>query len=84
MIKSVPYILAELPMNLLVKRLGANVTLPIMGILWGIVSACQGSYGPLLLSSPALSRQLRCRPLLPQSSCVSILPWRHRRYHPLA
>jgi hypothetical protein len=46
MIKSVPYILAELPMNLLVKRLGAHVTLPIMVILWGIVSACQGSYCP--------------------------------------
>ena len=43
-------------MNLLVKRLGANVTLPIMVILWGIVSACQGSHRPLLLSSPALSR----------------------------
>lgn len=32
----------ELPMNLLMKRLGANVTLPVMVILWGMVCACQG------------------------------------------
>lgn len=34
----------ELPMNLLMKRLGANVTLPVMVVLWGIVCACQGSH----------------------------------------
>ncbi|KAH9077941.1 MFS general substrate transporter [Lactarius deliciosus] len=48
----VPYILMELPMNLLMKRLGANVTLPLMVILWGIVCACQGavhSYYGLLI-----------------------------------
>ncbi|KAF8258354.1 MFS general substrate transporter [Lactarius quietus] len=48
----VPYILMELPMNLLMKRLGANVTLPIMVILWGVVCACQGavhSYHHLLV-----------------------------------
>jgi len=48
----VPYILVELPMNLLMKRIGANVTLPIMVILWGIVCACQGavhSYKSLLI-----------------------------------
>jgi len=48
----VPYILMELPMNLLMKRLGANVTLPIMVILWGVVCACQGavhSYHGLLV-----------------------------------
>ncbi|KAI0267288.1 MFS general substrate transporter [Gloeopeniophorella convolvens] len=39
----VPYIIMELPMNLLMKRLGANVTLPIMVILWGMVCACQGA-----------------------------------------
>ena len=44
MIKSVPYVFMELPMNLLMKRLGANVTLPVMVILWGIVCACQGSH----------------------------------------
>jgi hypothetical protein len=33
----------ELPMNLLMKRVGANVTLPVMVILWGIACACQGS-----------------------------------------
>ncbi|KAI0305353.1 MFS general substrate transporter [Multifurca ochricompacta] len=48
----VPYILMELPMNLLMKRLGANVTLPIMVVLWGMVCACQGavhSYHGLLV-----------------------------------
>ncbi|KAH9023853.1 MFS general substrate transporter [Lactarius pseudohatsudake] len=48
----VPYILMELPMNLLMKRLGANVTLPIMVILWGVVCTCQGavhSYHGLLV-----------------------------------
>ncbi|KAN0107418.1 MFS general substrate transporter [Russula decolorans] len=48
----IPYILVELPMNLLMKRAGANVTLPIMVVLWGIVCACQGavhSYRGLLI-----------------------------------
>ncbi|KAI0272078.1 MFS general substrate transporter [Russula aff. rugulosa BPL654] len=48
----IPYILVELPMNLLMKRVGANVTLPIMVVLWGIVCACQGavhSYRGLLI-----------------------------------
>ncbi|KAN0135824.1 MFS general substrate transporter [Lactarius tabidus] len=48
----VPYILMELPMNLLMKRLGANVTLPIMVVLWGVVCTCQGavhSYHSLLI-----------------------------------
>ncbi|KZV68752.1 MFS general substrate transporter [Peniophora sp. CONT] len=47
----VPYIVMELPMNLLMKRLGPNVTLPVMVTLWGMVTACQGavtSYGSLL------------------------------------
>jgi len=42
-------------MNLLMKRVGANVTLPIMVVLWGIVCACQGaifrSYSYLLISA---------------------------------
>ncbi|KAH9026169.1 MFS general substrate transporter [Lactarius hengduanensis] len=48
----VPYILMELPMNLVMKRLGANVTIPVMVILWGVVCACQGavhSYRGLLV-----------------------------------
>ncbi|KAH9057685.1 MFS general substrate transporter [Lactarius vividus] len=48
----IPYLLMELPMNLLMKRLGANVTLPVMVILWGVVCACQGavhSYRGLLV-----------------------------------
>ena len=38
-------------MNLLMKRVGANVTLPIMVVLWGIVCACQGYHFPLVLPS---------------------------------
>ncbi|KAI0040335.1 MFS general substrate transporter [Auriscalpium vulgare] len=47
----VPYIVMEIPMNLLMKRLGPNITLPLMVALWGVVTACQGavkSYGGLL------------------------------------
>lgn len=40
---SVPYIIMELPMNLLMKRIGANITLPLMVTLWGMVTACQGN-----------------------------------------
>ena len=35
-------------MNLLMKRIGANVTLPVMVVLWGVVSACQGNDFPLV------------------------------------
>lgn len=48
----IPYILVELPMNLLLKRVGADVMLPIMVTLWGIVCTCQGavhSYHSLLV-----------------------------------
>lgn len=38
----VPYILIELPSNLLLKRLGPNILLPAMLTLWGIVSTLQG------------------------------------------
>lgn len=38
-------------MNLLMKKLGPNITLPLMVTVWGMVTACQGavkSYGGLL------------------------------------
>jgi hypothetical protein len=66
----------EIPMNLLMKRLGANVTLPIMVILWGIVTTCQGNHFPLAWPSLALTAQLRWHPFLPRSPRVSIPPWR--------
>ncbi|THH13188.1 hypothetical protein EW146_g7001 [Bondarzewia mesenterica] len=31
----VPYVLMEIPMNLLLKRVGANITIPSMVVLWG-------------------------------------------------
>ena len=71
----------ELPMNLLMKRLGANVTLPVMVILWGIVCACQGIACFSLASRfLALTARFRCRAFLPQSSRLPFLPRRSRRY----
>jgi hypothetical protein len=68
----------ELPMNLIMKRLGANVTLPIMVILWGVVCACQGTgctFVPHITALSATSR-FRCRAFLPWSPCLPVLPWR--------
>ncbi|KAJ2931861.1 hypothetical protein H1R20_g5229, partial [Candolleomyces eurysporus] len=47
----IPYILAELPSNLLLKAVGPNLMLPAMLTLWGVVTTLQGvvtSYGGLL------------------------------------
>lgn len=47
----IPYILAELPSNLLLKVVGPNLMLPTMLTLWGVVTTLQGvvtSYGGLL------------------------------------
>ncbi|KAJ3718070.1 major facilitator superfamily domain-containing protein [Lentinula guzmanii] len=47
----VPYILSELPSNLMLKAVGPNLMLPTMLTLWGIVTALQGivnSYPGLL------------------------------------
>ena len=67
----------ELPMNLIMKRLGANVTLPVMVVLWGVVCACQGIHFPLvppsLLALTAWNR--RCT-FLSRTSRVPILPRR--------
>jgi len=45
-----------LPTNLLMKRIGANVTLPVMAALLGLVGTCQGSHFPLVLPFLALTR----------------------------
>jgi hypothetical protein len=67
----------ELPMNLLMKRLGANVTLPVMVVLWGVVSACQGNHFPLVPPSlVALTTQIRRRTYISRTSRVPILPRR--------
>ncbi|ETW81273.1 major facilitator superfamily [Heterobasidion irregulare TC 32-1] len=39
----VSYILTEVPVNLVLKRFGANITIPLMVVLWGLFCACQGS-----------------------------------------
>ncbi|KAF7323414.1 MFS domain-containing protein [Mycena chlorophos] len=48
----IPYIVAELPSNLLLKKVGANLMLPTMITLWGVVCTVQGtvkSYSGLLV-----------------------------------
>lgn len=48
----VPYIVAELPSNLLLKAVGPDLMLPTMLTLWGIVTALQGivtTYSGLLV-----------------------------------
>ena len=47
----IPYMAAELPSNLLLKKVGPKTMLPIMALLWGVVSTCQSqvnSYSGLL------------------------------------
>ncbi|KAJ3526219.1 hypothetical protein NMY22_g10250 [Coprinellus aureogranulatus] len=49
----IPYILAELPSNLLLKAVGPNLMLPTMLTLWGVVTTLQGtvtSYSGLLVA----------------------------------
>jgi hypothetical protein len=36
------FIAAEIPMNLVMKKVGANITIPAMTVLWGVVTAAQG------------------------------------------
>jgi len=47
----VPYILAELPSNLILHRVGPQILLPTICVLWGLVTTAQSqisSYGGLL------------------------------------
>ncbi|EIW85122.1 MFS general substrate transporter [Coniophora puteana RWD-64-598 SS2] len=47
----VPYIIAEFPSNILLKRVGPNIMLPSMVAIWGVVTTLQGTvttYGGLL------------------------------------
>jgi hypothetical protein len=71
-------------MNLLMKRIGANVTLPVMVILWGIACTCQGSHFPLESPVSVFTSHIRRRTFLSRTSRVPALPWRFRRYYPLA
>ncbi|KAI0087632.1 MFS general substrate transporter [Irpex rosettiformis] len=46
-----PYIVIELPSNLWLKRIGPNIVLPLMALLWGVATTLQGtvtSYGGLI------------------------------------
>lgn len=48
----IPYIIAELPSNLLLKAVGPNLMLPAMLTLWGVITTLQGvvtTYGGLLV-----------------------------------
>ncbi|KAL7422803.1 hypothetical protein Q5752_002099 [Cryptotrichosporon argae] len=47
----VPYIVAELPVTLLMNKVGPNILLPTLAILWGVVTTFQGfvsSFGGLV------------------------------------
>ncbi|KAI0090075.1 MFS general substrate transporter [Irpex rosettiformis] len=47
----IPYVLIEIPSNLWLKRIGPNIVLPLMTVLWGIATTLQGtvtSYGGLI------------------------------------
>ncbi|TDL17656.1 MFS general substrate transporter [Rickenella mellea] len=39
----VPYILAELPSNLLLRRIGPNILMPTILIIWGLITSLQGT-----------------------------------------
>ncbi|KAF9494659.1 MFS general substrate transporter [Pleurotus eryngii] len=45
----IPYIIAELPTNLLLRSVGPNIMLPTMLILWGVVTTLQGGITPGLV-----------------------------------
>ncbi len=38
----IPYIVVEIPASLILKRVGANILLPSMVILWGLTTTLQG------------------------------------------
>ncbi|GJE85450.1 MFS general substrate transporter [Phanerochaete sordida] len=42
-VQYIPYILIELPTNLLLKRIGGDRLIPAMVVLWGIVTTLQGT-----------------------------------------
>lgn len=47
----IPYVIAELPINLVLKRVGAHILIPLLVTLWGIITSSQGfvtSYSGLL------------------------------------
>ncbi|KIM42076.1 hypothetical protein M413DRAFT_410689 [Hebeloma cylindrosporum] len=49
----VPYILSELPSNLLLRKIGPNIMMPAILTIWGIIVTCQGlikSYHGLIVA----------------------------------
>lgn len=38
----VPYIVAELPLTLAIKKVGPNILIPTLVVLWGLVTTFQG------------------------------------------
>lgn len=38
----VPYIVAELPLTLLIRKVGPNILLPVLMVCWGLVTTFQG------------------------------------------
>ena len=50
--RSIPYILAEIPSNLVLKRFGPHVMLPLYVTAWGIVTTLQGTSCPWNVHDP--------------------------------
>ena len=51
MVTSISYVAVEIPAGLILKRVGANILLPTMAALWGLITTLQGlvtSYQGLL------------------------------------
>ena len=51
MVTSISYVAVEIPAGLILKRVGANILLPTMATLWGLITTLQGlvtSYQGLL------------------------------------
>ena len=41
----IPYIIVEIPASLILKRVGTNILLPTMAVLWGFTTTLQGLVG---------------------------------------
>lgn len=44
-----PYIVAELPANLLLRKIGPRIMMPTILTIWGLICALQGQFGLCIL-----------------------------------
>lgn len=80
----VPYILAEIPSNLILKKVGPDRWIPTLVVLWGVVTAVEGcvtSFHGLLVARYFFRHfSVHCI-----TYCLlvlfQVLPWLGRRWH---